>query len=338
MTNEPVETILVVDDEEGIRRILTHKLSGMGYRCLEAIDTNQALETMGRENIGLVILDMKMSGQSGLEVLPEVRKRFPQTSVIMATAVSDINTVVESMKLGAYDYLTKPFNLTEVGMSAHRALEKRQLEITLNDYHEHLQQKVDEQSKIIRNAFLNAITSLAFALDAKDSYTNGHSVRVSDISVKVAKELGLPDDHVEKIRIAGLIHDIGKIGIPEMLLNKTDKLSEEEFRRIQAHSAIGEHILQPVVDDFEVLSMVRHHHERFDGRGYPDGLSRNQIPIGARILTVVDSYDAMTSDRPCRKSIPLELVAKEIERNRGTQFDPLVVDAFVKITTAMPLL
>jgi HD-GYP domain-containing protein (c-di-GMP phosphodiesterase class II) len=256
----------------------------------------------------------------------------------MATAVSDINTVVESMKLGAYDYLTKPFNLTEVGMSAHRALEKRQLEITLNDYHEHLQQKVDEQSKIIRNAFLNAITSLAFALDAKDSYTNGHSVRVSDISVKVAKELGLPDDHVEKIRIAGLIHDIGKIGIPEMLLNKTDKLSEEEFRRIQAHSAIGEHILQPVVDDFEVLSMVRHHHERFDGRGYPDGLSRNQIPIGARILTVVDSYDAMTSDRPYRKSIPLELVAKEIERNRGTQFDPLVVDAFVKITTAMPLL
>ncbi len=333
-----MEIILVVDDEEGIRRILTHKLSGMGYRCFEAPDADQAFEILNKENIGLVILDMKMPGRSGLEVLPEIRKRFPQTSVIMATAVNDVNTVVESMKLGAYDYLTKPFNLTEVGMSAYRALEKRQLEITLKDYHEHLQQKVDEQSRIIRNSFLNAITSLAFALDAKDSYTNGHSVRVSDISVKVARELGLPDEQVEKIRIAGLIHDIGKIGIPEMLLNKSDKLSDEEFRRIQAHSVIGEHILQPVVDDFEVLSMVRHHHERFDGRGYPDGLSRSQIPIGARILTVVDSYDAMTSDRPYRKALPLESVAGEIERNRGTQFDPFVVDAFMKINAVMPLL
>ena len=332
------ENILVVDDEEGIRRILTHKLSGMGYHCLEASNSIQALEILGKETIGLVILDMKMPGQSGLEILPEIRKRFPQTSIIMATAVSDVNTVVESMKLGAYDYLTKPFNLTEVGMSAHRALEKRRLEIALNDYHEHLQQKVDEQSKIIRNSFLNAITSLAFALDAKDSYTNGHSVRVSDISVKVAKELALPDDQVEKIRIAGLIHDIGKIGIPETLLNKVDKLTEEEFRRIQAHSAIGEHILKPIVDDYEVLSMVRHHHERFDGRGYPDGLSKGQIPVGARILSVVDSYDAMTSDRPYRKAIALESVTKEIERNRSTQFDPSVVDAFIKITTAMPLL
>ncbi len=332
-----MEIILVVDDEEGIRRILTHKLSGMGYRCFEAPDADQAFEILNKENIGLVILDMKMPGRSGLEVLPEIRKRFPHTSVIMATAVNDVNTVVESMKLGAYDYLTKPFNLTEVGMSAHRALEKRQLEITLKDYHEHLQQKVDEQSRIIRNSFLNAITSLAFALDAKDSYTNGHSVRVSDISVKVARELELPDEQVEKIRIAGLIHDIGKIGIPEMLLNKSGKLSDEEFRRIQAHSVIGEHILQPVVDDFEVLSMVRHHHERFDGRGYPDGLSQSQIPIGARILTVVDSYDAMTSDRPYRKALPLESVAGEIERNRGTQFDPFVVDAFMKITAVMPL-
>lgn len=338
MTNETPENILVVDDEEGIRRILAHKLSGMGYHCLESSDAFQALEILKKEIIGLVILDMKMPGKSGLEILPEIRKSFPQTSVIMATAVSDINTVVESMKLGAYDYLTKPFNLTEVGMSANRALEKRRLEIALNDYHDHLQQKVDEQSKVIRNSFLNAITSLAFALDAKDSYTNGHSVRVSEVSVKVAKELGLPDDQVEKIRIAGLIHDIGKIGIPETLLNKTDKLSEEEFRRIQAHSVIGEHILNPVVDDFVVLSMVRHHHERFDGRGYPDGLSGNQIPIGARILTVVDSYDAMTSDRPYRKAIPLEMVIKEIERNRGTQFDTSVVDAFMKITADMPLL
>jgi putative two-component system response regulator len=332
------ETILIVDDEEGIRCLLKQKLSSSGYNCIEASNAAQALELLVSRAVGLVILDMKMPGKTGLEVLPEIKKRSPQTSVIMATAVSDVSVVVECMKQGAYDYLTKPFDLTEVGMSINRAFEKRQLELELRDYHEHLQQKVDEQSKIIRNSFLNSIASLAYALDAKDSYTNGHSERVAGISTIIGRELKLPPDLIEKIRIAGLIHDIGKIGIPETILNKTSGLTEEEYQLVQSHCEVGEHILQPTVDDVDILKMVRHHHERYDGKGYPDGLIGTQIPIGARILTVADSYDAMTSDRPYRKAMKPETVITQFERNKWSQFDPDVAGVLIKITMSVPSL
>jgi putative two-component system response regulator len=333
---ETKEIILVVDDEEGIRHLLKQKLSSLGYYCLEASNAGKALEILAGNTVGLVLLDMKMPGKTGLDILPEIRRHYPQTSVIMATAVNDVNTVIECMKQGAYDYLTKPFDLTELGMSVNRALEKRRLELALNDYHEHLQQKVSEQAKIIRDSFLNSITSLAFALDAKDSYTNGHSERVAGISTIIGRELNLPRDLCEKIRIAGLIHDIGKIGVPEMILNKTEPLTEEEFNIIKSHCEVGEHILQPVVDDIDILKMVRHHHERYDGRGYPDSLSGIQIPIGARILSVADSYDAMTTNRPYRKAMKPEEVIIELERSKWSHFDPAVADALIRMTVSTP--
>ena len=332
--SEIKETILVVDDEEGIRYLLRQKLSSLGYYCLEASNAGQALEILAGNTVGLVLLDMKMPGKTGLDILPEIRRHYPQTSVIMATAVNEVNTVIECMKQGAYDYLTKPFDLTELGMSVNRALEKRRLELALNDYHEHLQQKVNEQAKIIRDSFLNSITSLAFALDAKDSYTNGHSERVAGISTIIGRELESPRDLCEKIRIAGLIHDIGKIGIPETILNKTEPLTEEEFNIIKSHCEVGERILQPVVDDIDILKMVRHHHERYDGRGYPDGLSGTQIPIGARILAVADSYDAMTTDRSYRKAMKPEEVITEMERSKWSHFDPAVADALIRMTVS----
>jgi putative two-component system response regulator len=333
---EKREIILVVDDEEGIRYLLRQKLSSLGYYCLEADTADQALEILAGNTVGLVLLDMKMPGKTGMDILPEIRRRYPQTSVIMATAVNDVNTVIDCMKQGAYDYLTKPFDLTELGMSVNRALEKRRLELALNDYHEHLQQKVNDQARIIRESFLNSITSLAFALDAKDSYTNGHSERVAGISTIIGRELNLSRELCEKIRIAGLIHDIGKIGIPETILNKTGQLTEEEFNIIKSHCEVGEHILQPVVDDTDILKMVRHHHERYDGRGYPDGLSGTQIPIGARILAVADSYDAMTTDRSYRKAMKPEEVITEMERSKWSHFDPAVADALIRMTVSTP--
>jgi putative two-component system response regulator len=325
------DTILIVDDEDGVRYILKHKLTELGYQCFECANATRAIEILNRTEVGLVLLDMRMPGKTGMDILPEIKTRFPQTSVIMATAVSEVNIVIECMKQGAYDYLTKPFNLTEVAMSVKRAFEKRRLEITLKDYHEHLQQKVEEQSKKIRNTFLNAITSLAFALDAKDSYTNGHSIRVAECSVNLAKRLNLATEQIEKIRIAGLIHDIGKIGIPETILNKPGRLTDDEFKRIQVHCVIGERIIQPIVDDPEVVSIVRHHHERYDGRGYPDGLAGIQIPIGARIMAVTDSYDAMTSDRSYRRGMDVHSAIKEIQRNAGSQFDIEIAQVFYEI-------
>jgi len=324
------ERILIVDDEEAIRRLLHQKLSAEGYQCQEAGNADQALDKLVNNSVELVILDIKMPGKSGTELLPELKVRYPDTAVIMATAITDTHTAIQCMKGGAYDYITKPFNLDELILTVERALEKRRLELENRDYQQHLEQKVEEQAKKIRAAFLNAITALAYALEAKDRYTSGHSQRVTEISVAIVKELGMPQGSIDEIRLAGLIHDIGKIGVRESVLNKPAKLTDDEFKHIKSHCDVGEHILTPIVEDEEILKMVRHHHERYDGTGYPDRLKGEQIPLGARILAVADTFDAMTSERPYREAMSDETACAEIERCKGTQFDPEVADAFLR--------
>jgi putative two-component system response regulator len=323
--------ILLVDDEEVIRRLLEQRLSSEGYRCEQAADAEEALEKLKAGSIELVILDIRMPGKSGVELLPEIKAKYPDTAVIMATAVDDANTAINCMKAGAYDYLTKPFNLEEVGFSVRRALERRRLKLENRDYQQHLEQKVEEQAQKIRGSFFNAITALAYALEAKDVYTSGHSQRVTEISVAIAKHLGLPEETIEKIRLAGLVHDIGKIGVRESILNKPGSLSDEEYKHVRLHSETGERILKPIVDDGEILKAVRHHHEHYDGTGYPDGLKGEQIPQLARIIAVADTFDAMTSGRPYRKALTQEAACAEVERCRGTQFDPEVASAFLEI-------
>ena len=323
--------ILVVDDEEVIRRLLCHKLKNEGYVCIEASGSQLAMEKMQEKPADLVILDIMMPGGSGVELLPELKKIYPDTIVIMATAVGDAETAIKCVRLGAYDYFTKPYNLDEVVISVGRALNTRRLELEVLDYQQHLEEKVKEQSDKIRNSFMNAVTALALALDAKDEYTSGHSGRVSEISVVIAKELGLAESAVENIRLAGLIHDIGKIGVKEAVLNKPGMLTSDEFEHIKTHPAIGERILKPIVEEQEILDMVRLHHERFDGRGYPDGLSGEKIPVGAAIMALADAYDAMTSDRPYRKSLGNAIAVEEIKKGAGTQFAPDVVTAFLRV-------
>ncbi len=325
------DKVLIVDDEAVVRRVLRQKLSAEGYCCEEAGNAYQALDKLSGDAVELVILDIKMPGKSGVELLPEIKLSHPDTAVIMATAVSDTSVAIECMKEGAYDYLTKPFNLDEVILSAKRALEKRRLELENRDYQRHLEQKVAEQAKKIRASFLNSVAALAYALEAKDKYTSGHSQHVAEISVAIAGKLGMSQESIERIRLAGLIHDIGKIGVGESILNKPSRLTDSEFWHMKSHPEIGERILAPVVDDEEILRVVRHHHERYDGAGYPDGLSGEQIPVGARILAVADTYDAMTSERPYRKAMSAEAACAEIERCQGTQFDPEVVDAFLRV-------
>jgi putative two-component system response regulator len=330
------ETILVVDDEEGIRRFLAQKLSGEGYRCAEAANGDEALAALLKDPVSLVILDVRMPGRSGVEILSEIKSTSPETQVIMATAVGEISTVVECMRLGAYDYLSKPFSSTDVVLSVRRALATRTMELELRDYHENLAQKVEEQARKIRDSFLSSVTALAFALEAKDRYTIGHSQRVSELAVTVGRKLGLPADTIEKTRIAGLVHDIGKIGIPEAILNKPGHLTVDEYEQVKTHCATAERILGPIIEDTDTLSMVRHHHERYDGRGYPDGLRGEEIPIGARILAVADTYDAMTSERPYRRAMAPEIACLEIEQSSWTQFDLSVATAFVKILRTSP--
>ena len=328
---EKRDKILIIDDEEAIRRLIRSKLSAEGYKCEEASSAAQALDRLRDGEFGLVFLDIKMPGKSGIELLPEIKALYPDTAVIMATAMTEVSTAITCMRQGAYDYITKPLNLEELVLSAGRALEKRHLELENRDYQQHLEQKVEVQARKIRASFLSAITALAYALEAKDKYTIGHSHRVSEISAAIAHELGVPPEEVEKVRLAGLTHDIGKIGVRESVLNKPAKLSDEEYQHVKSHPGMGEHILTPVMEEAGILEMVRHHHERYDGTGYPDRLANQQIPPGARLLAVSDCYDAMTSARSYRQALSAEAACAEIERCKGTQLDPQVAEAFLRI-------
>lgn len=327
---DKAENILIIDDEEIIRKVLHRRLSAEGYRCLEASNAEQASSRLRNNTVALAILDIRMPGKSGVELLSEIRSEHPDTAVIMATAVADINIAIQCMKQGAYDYLTKPFHLDEVVLSVERALEKRRLELENREYQTHLEEKVEEQAKKICASFLSAITALAHALEAKDKYTSGHSQRVADISAKIAKELSLSPEDINRVRLAGLVHDIGKIGVRESVLNKPGRLTDKEFEHVKRHSEIGEHILAPIADDKEILRLIRNHHEHYDGSGYPDQLKSHQIPLGARILAVADAYEAMTSKRPYREALGDEKARKEIEQNKGKQFDSEVAEAFFR--------
>ena len=332
------ETILVVDDEAVVRELICQSLSQEGYCCETAADADQALDRMVNVLPALVLLDINMPNKSGMELLPEIISRYPDTAVIMVTAVSNAETAIKSLKMGAYDYIIKPVNLNMLNASIDRALDRRSLILENKSYQLHLEEKVEEQTGKIRSSFLNAIAALACALEAKDKYTSGHSQRVTEIAVAIAQEIDMPRDMVEKIRLAGLIHDIGKIGIRDAVLDKPGRLTDEEYQHVKSHPELGERILAPVVEDREIMDMVRHHHERYDGRGYPDGLEAAQIPAGARIMAVADSYDAMTSDRPYRQAMSAEEACAEIQRCRDSQFDPDVVDAFLKVAKATPFI
>ena len=340
--------VLIVDDEVRVREILSRKLTDDGYNCLTAPDGNTALKMLKTDQAELVLLDVMMPGKPGPEVLREIKSKYPDTAVIMVTAIADVQTAIGLMRMGAYDYIIKPVELHVLSVSLDRAIEKRNLTIENRDYQLHLEQRVDEQTKKIRQSFLNSTTSLAYALEAKDKYTHGHSERVTEIAVSVAREMSVPKHMIEKIKLAGLLHDVGKIGVSELILNKPGKLTDEEWELVKAHCEVGERILSPIIEDKEILEMVRHHHERFDGKGYPDGLSGEQMTKGASIiaiaeaytntlsqgamaLAVADAYDAMTSDRPYRPAMPPEAAYSELERGRGKQFAPVIVDTFMSL-------
>jgi len=327
------ERILVVDDEAMVRRLLCQKLSREGYQCDEAGGADQALDRLREKPVELVILDIKMPGKSGVELLPEIKAGYPDTAVIMATALTDVHIVTQCMKQGAYDYICKPFDLSEVVLSVEGVLNKKKLELEIRKYQKHLEQRVGEQTKEVRKVFLGAIEALAFALEAKDKYTAGHSRRVTEIAVAIGKELGLSATDMEDLRWGGLLHDVGKIAVDQLIQNKPGELTSEEYEHIMTHPHVGAGIVKPVVND-KVVEMIEHHHDYYDGSGMNQVGKGEDIPLGARILAVADAFDAMTSDRPYRSAMSIADALDEIKRCASAQFDPAVVDAFLKIPVA----
>jgi putative two-component system response regulator len=324
------ETLLIVDDEAAIRRLLSLKLSREGYSCQEAHDAEQTLNMVETSPIALVILDIRLPGKSGIELLPEIKSGYPDTAVIMATAVNDINVAIQCLKQGADDYICKPFNLEEVSLAVQRALEKRRLQLEIREYQQFLEAMVEEQTKKVRRLFLGAIESLVFALEAKDRYTGGHSRRVTEIALAVGNELGLSTQDIDDLRWGSLLHDVGKIAVDQLIQNKPGKLTPEEYEHIMIHAHVGAGIVRPVVND-AVVEMIEHHHDHYDGSGLHQVVAGSDIPLGARILAVADAFDAMTSDRPYRPAMSRKEALNEIKRCMRTQFDPVVADAFLRI-------
>ena len=277
----------------------------------------------------LILLDMKMPGKSGMELLADLKAIYPAAAVIMATAV-ETNLAIQCMRLGAEDYICKPFNLDEVAINVDKTLEKKKLEQKIKEFQEQLQQKVDQQTIEIRTLFLSSIEALVFALEAKDKYTAGHSRRVNEIALDIGREMNMSEEDLEDLRWGSLLHDVGKIAVDQSIQNKPGKLTPAEYEHIMIHAQVGAGIVKPVVNK-KVVDIVEHHHDHYDGTGLHQTISGENIPLGARILAIADAYDAMTSDRPYRPAITLEEARQEIERCSGTQFDPVVANAFLKL-------
>ncbi|HMN08839.1 MAG TPA: response regulator [Gemmatimonadaceae bacterium] len=321
---------LVVDDEPHLRRVLVRLMQSDGFTCEEAGSGLEALDVLSRRPATLVLTDLQMPELDGMGLLREVRARFPDTAVMLITAVADVGTAVNCLAEGAMDYITKPFHLDEVRARVRQALEKRRLILENRDYQDRLEEKVAVQARRLEEIFLASIQSLAEALEVKDPYTHGHSLRVAKYSSVIARSLGLDAEVVRQVEVGGKVHDIGKIGVRESVLNKAGPLTDEEYRHIMTHPVVGWRILSPLLDEMPMaLNIVRSHHERFDGRGIPDGLAGLDIPIEARIAAVADTFDAMTSERPYRPGVPLHATTAELRRCAGAQFDPDVVDAFL---------
>jgi response regulator RpfG family c-di-GMP phosphodiesterase len=320
---------LIVDDEPAMRSVLRRLMSADGFDCVEASSGAEALALLERDPVPFILSDYHMPGMDGAALLTAVHTRWPGTAVLIITAISDVNLAVRCLDAGALDYLTKPFSSEELRARVLQALEKRRLLLDNQTYRSHLEERVAQQSRRYEELFLASLQSLADALEVKDSYTWGHSTRVSRYAVAIARELQMEDSLIDQLELGSRLHDIGKIGVRESVLNKEGPLAEVEYAHVMEHPVIGWRLLAPLLRDMPAaLAVVRSHHERFDGQGTPDRLTGLDIPLVARITAVADSFDAMTSGRPYRDGMPVDEALAELRRCAGSQFDPQCVEAF----------
>jgi len=348
-------TVLFVDDEVNILKAVQRLLRHEPWKVLVASRAKEALEILDGEPAQVVITDQRMPEMSGVDLLSVIRERHPDVVRMMLTGYTEINVAVDAINRGAiYRLITKPWNDEELKATIRQALEQHELkreikrlnQITreqnfkLQDMNRNLEGKVRNRTQQLaakheelNHAYIQTIRALAEAVDAKDSYTRGHSERVGVYASKVARQMGLPKERIERVYIAGLLHDVGKIGVRDAVITKPARLTDEEYDEIKQHPTIGAKILEPISFLHDVTPCVRHHHEWYDGsdRGYPDQLRGDRIPQGSRIILVADTVEAMTSDRPYRKGLPLDTVVRELHKYSGSQFDPVCVDAMLRL-------
>jgi len=336
----PAERILVTDDEDAIREIVSSMLTSANFVCSQASSGKEALALLqSGEEYELMLSDLMMPGMDGEALLAATKERFPDMPVVMVTAVHDVSVALGAIRNGAYDYLLKPFEREQLLATVRRALENRRLKLENRAYQTNLEALVTARTEQLRKAVREleesydiTLEALGDALDLKDRETEGHSKRVTAFTIAIAKKMGLPSEQIRVIARGAFLHDIGKMAIPDAILNKPGKLDPNEIETMREHPYRGYQIVKKISFLSEAAEIVYAHQEKFDGTGYPRGLKGDQIPLGARIFSIADTLDAMMSNRLYRAAQPFSAAREEILRWSGRQFDPRVVEAFL----AMP--
>ena len=330
--------VLVVDDETHVRAMIGSTLERKGYEVQLASSVREALEALEANTYDLVLTDIVMQDLNGIALLEKLHAQQPNLPVVMVTAIHDISVAIDSMRRGAYDYLLKPFERDHLIGTVERALRHRQVLEESHNYQQSLEQMVRARTEMLRHAMEDlehsydvTLEALGDALDLKDSETEGHSKRVTAYTIALARAMGVSPAQIKVIARGAFLHDIGKMAIPDDILRKPGVLSPDEQEIMREHCTRGYHILRKIPFLSEAAEIVYSHQEHYNGSGYPSGLSGNEIPIGARIFAVADTLDAITSDRPYRKARNFDVAREEILRCSGTQFDPAVVEVFLKI-------
>jgi putative nucleotidyltransferase with HDIG domain len=333
-----VARVLVVDDEAPVRSMVSSTLERHGYEVKMAASGRDALDALARDGFDLILTDIVMQDVNGITLLEKVHALHPNLPVVMVTAIHDISVAIDAMRRGAYDYLLKPFERDHLINTVERALEHRHMLEESQNYQQSLEQMVRARTEMLRHAMEDlehsydvTLEALGDALDLKDSETEGHSKRVTAYTIALARAMGIPPAEIKVIARGAFLHDIGKMAIPDEILRKPDTLTPEEQEVMREHCARGYHMLRKIPFLAGAAEIVFCHQEHYDGSGYPSGLKGREIPVGARIFAVADTLDAITSDRPYRKSRSFDSAREEILRCAGTQFDPAVVETFLKM-------
>src|SRR5947209_15740022 len=330
--------VLVVDDEEPIRNALKKFMAQQQFEVYAAASGDEALAQLKRHKIALMMSDLRMPGTSGVDLVPEALEIEPDLAILMLTAVNDATSAALCMQRGAMDYLTKPIELADLGRAVHRALKRREMQLESRHLNQWLKEEVttrtaelQRQQHRMERISTATLEALVNALEAKDPYLRGHSARVADLSANIATEMSFSEEDVDRVRMAGRLHDLGKIGTRDAVVNKEGPLTDDEFEHVKQHVIIGAQILAPLVHLGDIVAMVKSHHERFDGTGYPDGLRGDEVPLGGRIIGVAEVYDALTTARPYQEKMTPEQAVERMADLSGTVLDAKVYDALVRI-------
>jgi response regulator RpfG family c-di-GMP phosphodiesterase len=334
--------VLLIDDDRQVCEVLRQIFRAADYDCLVAANGAEGVSLFRSARPALVVTDLKMPGLDGIGVLTAIQEIDAHAAVIVLTGAPEVKTAIESLKLGAYDFIVKPVNVDELLIAAERALERHQLLRERRQYQQLLERRVEDATHDLRRAYQQlqetyraTLETLGAALDSRDVGTEAHSRRVHGYTMATAQVYGVPADDLPDLAHGVLLHDIGKIGIPDRILLKPGPLTPDEWETMRHHPEIGKRLIEKIPFLKGAVPIVYCHHERWDGAGYPQGLQGEEIPLGARIFSVVDAFDAMTFDRPYSTAIPFEAAKAEIERCAGSHFDPAVVAAFLRVPDAM---